>query len=170
MSCGSAPSATDAELLRALLHRVCEQPVDSEHGEHERRAAEDAHQQHVEALARSRKRHDFFHGFVVDDRHAGDLADLVCDRVGDARRRSRGAHGPRQRNVAEEERVELIRELRLRHVHRRRRLGTEIAVANVGDDADDLSLGLNTRNACFRSSSSLIMTILHATDANAGRR
>ena len=53
---------------------------------------------------------------------------------------------PRQRDGADEEHVEHVGHLRLRHVHRRRGLVVDSAVPHVGHDADDLALGFTAED------------------------
>ena len=105
-------------------------------------SAEDGHQPHVEALARGRTRDDLGHRADVRHRQAGGLSqrllNLPAQRVGLAGR----AHDPRHGRDADVEGVGEVRHLRLRDPHLRSGFFVERAVTTVGDDADDLPVGL----------------------------
>ena len=52
----------DADLLRALRHRIGDDAVDSDTGEHERESAEQAEQDERDAAAADRILHELIHG------------------------------------------------------------------------------------------------------------
>src|SRR5581483_2459547 len=130
----------DAELLRALLHRVRHESVDSDRRYQQRRRAEDGEQEHVEALARSGGDDDLVHAAdVCDGKTAAGVAQSDRDRLRERMRLLRAADDPPQRRDARVERRDFVRHLRDRNVHGRSGIAIEAVAAHVACYADNLA-------------------------------
>src|SRR3984957_15780223 len=130
----------DPDFLRAQLHGIRHQSVDSDGGQQQRDAGENHQQRHIEISALRGFRTHLIHGANMRDRQAAARgAKLFLNFRAEGKWFDLGAHDPGNWNDAIIERGHAIRHLRHGNVHDRLGIAVEAAVSHVADNSNDFA-------------------------------
>ena len=149
VGCLSAQRHAHTKLLRALLHGIRHNAIDTDGGHEQSRRSEDGEQHHIEALTRRGARFNLGHGADMGERQASaGAAERGFDARAEGVRISAAADDPPQRcNPGVECRLS-VRHLGYGNVHSGDWIAIDTAITGVSYDTNDGTGLLGKRGAC----------------------